>query len=174
MSLLLICFLHCWPCNNTVVFVVMSQVRISYRLRLRFKIHRISVSTALISFVAILRWSQGRLNCPGLHVAWAPEGHQRQSQAGPMGLKALQLKVGTRRDPWLRVVIYYLTITCNTKHPLVEISCIKLKPNCTHCSFIEKANKLLFNFCFAPLFSNVEQILPNCVKRQKRSTISSH
>ena len=65
--------LCCWyvlfivdPCNNTVVFVVMSYVRISYRLRLRFKIHRISVSTALISFVAILRWSQGRLNCPGL------------------------------------------------------------------------------------------------------------
>ena len=64
----------CWyvlfivdPCNNTVVFVVMSYVRISYWLRLRFKIHRISVSTALISFVAILRWSQGRLNCPGLY-----------------------------------------------------------------------------------------------------------
>ena len=69
--------LCCWyvlfivdPCNNTVVFVVMSYVRISYRLRLRFKIHRSSVSTALISFVAILRWSQGRLNCPGLSRRW--------------------------------------------------------------------------------------------------------
>ena len=37
------------------------------------------------------------------HMAWAPEGREGQSQAGPKGRK---LEVGARRAPRLLVILY--------------------------------------------------------------------